>query len=373
MFNQQILKDIFEKGFNLNFESNKKENKSQLKRYNKIKDFLLKPNFNGFTGEDLFIMQFIKKGWGHDIAALSNMAEAIANLAIGNPRNIQEHQLLLEEIVFRAIHPKVNPYHKNIESVNNLGKFGYYLEHLNICLGAYARIVDNEKYHQLNKRVSFHLLKNSMSYSNYHADLLPHVKMKWPADQSAILYSLWLYDQNNGTDISSDLIQKWLNYMDNNEIHQKTGLFKTEVLKTRNYSNQPRGCSISYLCHYMGKFAPEKAKHQWELYKQYMMTKIMGKTGFREYLPEYDGKWSPDSGPIIADVGIAATGFALNASSTVGDIKTFRALEKSMNPIYSVVSQGDKIPMLNMLTKLGTDLLSSAIWLNAETKQNWYG
>ena len=90
MFNQQMLQNIIEKGFNFNFESQKNENKSQLKRYNKIKDFLLTPDFNGFTGDDLFIMQFIKKGWGHDIAALSNMAEAMANLAIGNPENIQE-------------------------------------------------------------------------------------------------------------------------------------------------------------------------------------------------------------------------------------------------------------------------------------------
>ena len=39
-----------------------KYNKSK-KRYNKIKDFLLRKDFNGFTKDDLFIMSFIKKGW----------------------------------------------------------------------------------------------------------------------------------------------------------------------------------------------------------------------------------------------------------------------------------------------------------------------
>jgi len=367
-----MLQNIIQKGYNFNFGTPNKEKYSKNKRYNRVKEFLLKPNFSGFTKDDLFIMQFIKKGWGHDIAALSNMAEAMANLAIGSAENIKEYQLLLEEIVLKAIHPNVNPYRRKIEIVSNLGKYGYYLEHLNICLGAYSRIVNNEKYHKLNKRVSYHLLNNSLSYTNYHADLLPHVNMKWSADQSAILYSLWLYDQNNGTDISYDLIQKWLNYMDNNEIHHRTGLFKTEVLKTRKYSDQPRGCSISYLCHYMGKFAPEIANHQWELYKQFMMKKVMGKIGFREFLPEYEGDWSPDSGPIIAGIGIAATGLALNASSTIEDKETFRDLEKSMNPVYSLALNGDKIPMLNMVSKLGTDLLSSSIWLNAETKRKWY-
>ena len=61
------------------------------KRYNKIKDFLMRPDFNGFTKEDLFIMSIIKKGWGHDIAALSNMAEAITNLSVSNPKQNDEY------------------------------------------------------------------------------------------------------------------------------------------------------------------------------------------------------------------------------------------------------------------------------------------
>ena len=52
-----------------------------------------------------------------------------------------------------------------------------------------------------------------------------------------------------------------------------------------------------------------------------------------EYLPEYKGKWSPDSGPIIGGLGVAATGLAINAASSVGDMKTYRGLEKSMSPL----------------------------------------
>jgi len=158
----------------------------KLERYEKIRSFLLKPGFNGFTKEDLFIMSIIKKGWGHDIAALSNMAEALVNLSITNPHKTNEYWLLLNEVVNRALHPKVRPYKKNIDQVNNLGKYGYYLEHLNIILGAYKRMGLDKKYDQLNERVSLHLLENSMSYTNYHADLLPNVKMKWSADQAAI-------------------------------------------------------------------------------------------------------------------------------------------------------------------------------------------
>ena len=369
MYNQQILNGILGKGFGLFSNQNETKNGKQL-RYERIKKFLLKPHFNGFTKDDLFIMQFIKKGWGHDIAALSNMAEALTNLAVHDPKN-KEYQLLLQEVLDRAIHPKVNPYRKNIENVTSFGKYGYYLEHLNIILGAYQRIIGDDHL-ELYKRVSQHLFDNSMSYANYHADLLPNVNMKWSADQAAIIYSLWLFDQNNKTVFCKELNQKWLKYMKEKGIHRETGLFKTEVLGTRKYSHQPRGSALSYLVHYMGRFAPKEAKIQWNLYKKQMMIRVMGKTGFREYLPDYEAAWSPDSGPIIAGIGIAATGLALNAASTIRDKKIYKALGKSMNPVYSILSKGNSLPGVNKISRIGTDLLSSSIWLNAETKIDWY-
>ena len=118
--------------------------KHTTRRYNKIKSFLEDDNFNGFTKDHLFIMTFIKKGWGQDIAALSNMAEALVNISIKHVKNIDETKKLIDIVVKRAVHPKVNPYKKNIEKVDKLGKYGYYLEHLNIILGCYTIITSKD-------------------------------------------------------------------------------------------------------------------------------------------------------------------------------------------------------------------------------------
>ena len=347
-------------------------NKETKKRFNKIEKFLLKKDFNGFTKEDLFIMTIIKKGWGQDIAALSHMAESLVNLSIKNPKNNKQYQKLLNQVVLRAIHPKVNPYKVNIFDVDKLGKYGYYLEHLNIIIGCYLYLTKTDKYMQLNEKISFHLLSNSNRYTNYHADLLPNVNMKWAADQAAILYSLWLYDQNNETDISSELIRNWTSYMDSRATHKKTGLYITEVLNTRKYSNQPRGCSHSYMIHYMSRFDYKNAKNQWYLFKKHMMKKVFGRIGFREYLTSYNGKWSPDTGPIIAGCGVAATGLGLNAASSVNDHEVFKGLSKTMSPFGSVFNIAESIVGNNLLTRIGTDLLASSIWLNAETKKQWF-
>ena len=369
MISDNIFGQLFEDKFKNIFNTNKSK-ETQYTRLVSIENFLNKEKFNGFNSEDLFIMQFIKKGWGQDIAALSHMAESLVNLSIKYPLEVK-YKNLVKKVVMRSVHPKVNPYKKDINSIQNLGKYGYYLEHLNIILGCYQRVLDN-KYLKLNTKISHHLLKSSLSNNDLHADLLPHVKMKWSADQAAIIYSLWLFDKNNQTDISFDLKNKWISYMNKNCVHLKTGLYQTEVLGVKKYSKEPRGCALSYLIHYMGRFDHKVALNQWELYKHHMLINVLGRTGFREYLSSYEGSWTPDSGPIIGGVGIAATGLGLNASSTMNDKKTYKKLERGMKMVFSLFMKGDSIPGVNKLTKIGTDLLASSIWLNAETKQKWY-
>ena len=120
-----------------------------------------------------------RKGWGQDIAALSNMAEAIA-LIPGLPRGLSHKRKLdlMQKIIERALHPKVNPWKKPIDRVKDLGHFGYFLEHLNICLGLYHQ-AGAQDYKELATRVSEHLVQASLSQPNAHARLLPHVKMRW--------------------------------------------------------------------------------------------------------------------------------------------------------------------------------------------------
>jgi len=62
-------------------------------RYERIKRFLKQDNFQGFSRKDLFIKNFISKAWGQDIAALSNVAEALRNTK--NDNNFRSHSRAL--------------------------------------------------------------------------------------------------------------------------------------------------------------------------------------------------------------------------------------------------------------------------------------
>jgi hypothetical protein len=336
--------------------------------YRRISKFLSNRNFTGFTGKDLFIKNFIKKGWGQDIAALSNMAEALSFTVQASPELKEQIASLMEKVVDCALHKSVSPYSKPIAEVGSLGQFCYYLEHLNIILGHHHKVVGT-KYRPLSQRISEHLLAETLSHHNLHARLLPRVKMRWSADQAAIIYSLWLHDENNATDFSAQLIEPWLKYMNEHRTHKSTGLFATEVMNAKRYSEEPRGCSSAYMIYYMSFFAPEAAKEQWELYKTHMSRNFIGLTAFREYLPGYKGGWTPDSGPIVFGLGVAASGLTLKTSAAMGDKETYDKLMRLVRPISSLCRVLGNAPLLGVLGSLGTDLLASSIRLAAQSHQ----
>ena len=333
--------------------------------WKRVEEFLKRPDFNGFTKDDLFIMNFIKKAWGQDIAALSNMAEAISLRHQHQHLDLVSAKSLMMAAIERALHKSVSPYRKNISAINDLGSHGYYLEHLNIILGNAASIGVSQ-YENLNLRISEHLSEQSLAQTNAHAPLMPHVKMRWSADQAAILKSLWLCDQNHQTDFHREPVGRWLDHMKTKMTHSNTGLFETEAMRVKRYSRQPRGCSLSYLIHYTSSFAPDIANEQWGLFKDRMYEQKWGLSGFREYLPDYRGKWTPDTGPIFMGVGVAATGLGLKAANSVGDQEMRQSLKGSVDKVLRLIQATSSIPGINSITSIGTDVLASAIYSNSK-------
>ena len=324
-------------------------------------------------------MNFIPNAWGQDIAALSNIAEALRNLSnidatlVHRSPSIEEIRELMKNVVEYAIHPKVNPWKRSITDVKNFNHYGYYLEHLNIVLACYQEVVDDE-YLPLNQRVTIYLRDESIAQNNAHARLIPHVKMRWCADQSAIIYSLWMFDQNNKTQYHIEPMKRWLEWMRKHGTHPETGLFITEAMGNKGYSKQPRGCSHAYMCYYLEHFDRSTGKEQWELFKKHMSVTRFGLSGFREYLPNYKGKWTPDSGPILFGVGVAATGLALKPMRVWGDESQWQpgALLKRARRWNLALNLISYVPFIGRLALIGSDILATSIIFASETTPQKY-
>jgi hypothetical protein len=227
---------------------------------------------------------------------------------------------------------------------------GLYLSHLNIVLGAYEKIAGDGKHRALQEKISRHLAKESLSSKTKHAASFPGEPARWPADQTATLYSLHLYDEK----FAAEVIEEFLKWMDKNGISKELGLPKSEVTRRHATSELPRGCALSFMVRYMAPYAPERAKALWEKYRDLYTVDLGVVVGLREWPPGVDRKADSDSGPIVRGIGVAASGFGIGAARAVDDdlmyarLVASAALVKSLSPA---------------LEKTGANALATAIEL----------
>jgi hypothetical protein len=265
----------------------------------------------------------------HIRIALSNLAEGCANLGITKPEYYEEAKDCIATTLAVALDSQLSPYHESVEYVTTFGNNGLYLTHLNIVLGSWKRLTNDDSYQSLNRRISAHLAKKTCEDPERNILSYPTLEYKWPADQTAALYSIWLFDQNYGTTISKEPVKEWVAYMDQRKTEKRTGLYVSEVTGNYPEAENPRGCALSWSIRYMATFAPEKAVQQWERYKLHFKQDYYTFAGFREWQQGYDSFQDADSGPIILGNGVAATAFAIGASNVLGDEKTSVQLERT--------------------------------------------
>ncbi len=296
---------------------------------------------------------------GNYIIALSNISEGLVNQS-KNRVNLKRNNLI-QKIVNKAKSPKINPYNKDLRLVNNFGDYGFYLGHLNVIIGLTKKLGEKSKENeQLHKRLSYHLREKSLIEKTANMKSFQGRKERYPADQSTILYSLHLFDEINKTDISDAPTKKWLRYMEEKATDPKTGLPLSEITGTKTGS-YPRGCALSWSIRYINKFAPKKAKILWERYKKHFKENYIFVAGFREWPRGIDKKSDIDSGPIIQEIGAAATAFAIGASKEVGDYFTFNQL-KNLDKLISFYIKN--FQSKGYLSKIYNDNLAQAIRFN---------
>ena len=123
-----------------------------------------------------------------------------------------------------------------------------------------------------------------------------------------------------------------------------------------------------HIFHYSRSFAPDLAQEQWSLFKEHMFSKAFDFSGFREYLVGYKGGMTPDTGPIIGGLAVAASGLAMKTAAYMDDKETFEALEKSSRPLLRLADGLGRVPGVNIVSAVATDLLASSIQFSALTK-----
>ena len=101
-----------------------------------------------------------------------------------------------------------------------------------------------------------------------------------------------------------------------------------------------------------------------------MHSRVPGLWGFREYLKGYKAGMTPDSGPIIFGQGVAASGLALKTAASIEDEAVFQKLYNSSRPVLALAESVRRVPGINMVSAVATDLLSTSIQFAAITRES---
>ncbi len=281
---------------------------------------------------------------GFRIIALSNLAEYYASLLKQGHLPKERSCTRAQDLIMLALSRRVSPYKTTgLRLPSRLAGHVLYLTHLNIILGAQERICRHGAHFKLNRRVSQYLAGQSQNRWA-HARSYPGRSQRWPADQAALLFSLWLFDHNYGGSgsVSEEPIRRWLEYVSGPGMSRVYDLPVSEVTGATKTSAIPRGCALSFMVRYMAAFAPHRAKTQWEKYTKDFTVNVFILRGLREWPPGYDGPIDADSGPIIMGVGAAATGLGMGAAQSVGDAITHARLLRTMHLVNGLIGANHK-------------------------------
>ncbi len=161
----------------------------------------------------------------------------------------------------------------------------------------------------------------------------------WPTDNVPALYSLVVHDRLYGTSYGQ-AAARWVETMQT-LLDPDTGLMPAKIdYQTARVLNVPRGCALSFTFIFLPDFAPQFAATQYAAYRQHYLESTLGFAGLREYPPGTSRRADVDSGPIIREVGAAATGIGIGAAKAMGDAGTFESIVQLSEIIGLPVQRG---------------------------------
>ncbi|MCP4134819.1 MAG: hypothetical protein GY754_27845 [bacterium] len=315
------------------------------------------------------------------VIALSFSSDGLRNWYTQEPRKRKELAGAMKQLTALALSRRVSPYRNVVTNKNFAAReHGLYLSHLNIILSNYRQVTGKRNYEELQERINRFLIKRTLRRKDLHIKPYPHYTTRYPADQAAVVYSIWRYDSLYKTGHGKKLVRKWVAFMKEKGTNKAFNLPVSEVTGKTWFSAYPRGCATPYLIYYMNYFAPKTAQNFWKNFKDHFMGSFLSVTlvkewptvnnkkytsGLRRWKKKYGMNGDGDTGPILMEYGAAATGISLLAAKAVGDEKTYDSLQNTIQTGYSFLGYLDTNKKFHSSLN---NLLTVSILFAAETR-----
>lgn len=283
---------------------------------------------------------------GFRIIALSHLAETVASQWATGQLETRAAEAHLDTLLRVAQSDILEP---SGWSITRAGRYGLYSAHLLLVAAAHEVVTGSRK--SSTAKLAEALASAAQRRGLGDLPSYPGTKSRWPADQAAALYALFAFERVRGGDLDETLSATWFELLESRGRSEIAGLPVSELVGTSPQSALPRGCATSFLIRYIAPIDRSRARLLWRAYRRNFEKRVLGLTGFREWPPGREYPPDVDSGPIVWDVGAAATGLALVTSRVLGDDVTHRRLEATRGLVYHLADDALLDTASTMLAK----------------------
>lgn len=167
-----------------------------------------------------------------------------------------------------------------------------------------------------------------------------YVHQSWPCDVIVGVASLVLHDELANPSYD-EVITKWLQRVQ--ATTDTAGLIPHSVhYESGAPAEYSRGCSQSLALTFLLEIDPVFARQQFDLYKQQFLDYRFGLPGLREYRKGETGPGDIDSGPIVMNIGGAATIAGLRTMVEFKDVEVAVALRNTIEALTLSTETGDE-------------------------------
>jgi hypothetical protein len=303
-------------------------------------DGLNREHFN--TGADLFDGEWL---FGSYLMA----GIGFGQLALLHPDQTPEAQAIMERCVARILDDDVRSFDsaswKNdpIETLDSLeDHHAAYLGYFNVLLGLLRLHAPENPYAELHDRITTSLVRRLE-----HSDIMllqTYPDEIYPVDNCAVMGSIGLHARATGTDHQA-LISRWVANCRKHYIDDETGLLYQAICHPTGIPvDFPRGSGTALGSFFINFADTGLSADLTEAMRQNLFGTVMGFGGMREYMPDAAfPRVDIDSGPILFEYGLSATGFALSGAGTHRDYRTFRRLFATAWGAGAPMRKGDQL------------------------------
>lgn len=213
-----------------------------------------------------------------------------------------------------------------------------WLGYANLALSAHRALVKDSRYAGLNDRITDAIARRVLAEP--HAVFETYPDERYPVDTAVGVASVMLHDQTTGADHAA-AVAHWRAAFAATQREAGSGLLYQATRADGRPASPVRGSGTMLTAWFLSFGDPALACHLYEAGRDGLRSRVGPVVGVREYARGASGDGDIDSGPIVAGLGVSATGFAIGAARACGDHDTAAELTRTATWFGGAVDVGD--------------------------------